>query len=112
MQFPEDYPTAPLIVELTSPSLPQPFLRKLTKKAEEAARSCSPTATDAAGVENPTRVDSSTNSEKAYGSDGGGSRGAGRAVAALKVVKDAVDKNKLLPCWKELRQAATLVTTR
>ncbi|CAB1108352.1 unnamed protein product [Ectocarpus sp. CCAP 1310/34] len=92
LQFPDDYParsTSP-IVELTSASLPQPFLRKLIKSAEKAARGCTPTAAKreaAGGVET------------------------GKAVAALKVVMDAVNKNKFLPCWKELRQAATLVTS-
>ncbi|CAN0147132.1 unnamed protein product [Ectocarpus sp. 6 AP-2014] len=94
LQFPDDYParsTSP-ILELTSASLPQPFLRKLIKSAEEAARACTPTAAKSEAV-------------------GGGGGETGKAVAALKVVMDAVNKNKFLPCWKELRQAATLVTS-
>ncbi|CAM9878888.1 unnamed protein product, partial [Hapterophycus canaliculatus] len=91
LQFPDDYPavsTSP-IVELTSASLPPPFLRKLTKSSEEAAAAMA-----------------------SRSSGGTGSRGAGRAVEALKVVMDAVNNNKFVPCWKELRQAATLVTSR
>lgn len=92
LQFPDGYPEASPspIVELKSDSLPQPFLRKLTKAAEESARNCPL----------PTQV------------DGDKSGGNGKAVAALKVVVDAVSNNKFLPCWKELRQAATLVTSR
>ena len=98
MQFPEDYPASSLspIVELTSASLPQPFLRKLTKSAEEAARLCPVTA-----------VETGRN-----GGNSGGARGKGKSVAALKVVMDAVNKNKFVPCWKELRQSANLVTSR
>lgn len=77
-------------MELTSASLPQPFLRKLIKSAEEAARACTLTAAKSEAV---------------------GGVETGKAVAALKVVMDAVNKNKFLPCWKELRQAATLVTS-
>lgn len=97
LQFPEDYPTTSTspIVELTSTSLPQPFLRKLTKSAEEAARNVPTTATETGGT-----------------SSGGETGGKGKAVAALKVVVNAVNKNKFLPCWKELRKAATLVTSR
>ncbi|CAM9167382.1 unnamed protein product [Pylaiella littoralis] len=97
LQFPDDYPTTSTspIVELTSASLPQPFLRKLTKSAEEAARNFTTTATE-------------TGKSKGEGGTGG----RGRAVAALTVVLDAVNKNKFLPCWKELRKAATLVTSR
>lgn len=71
--FPEEYPTYPLLAELSSPSLPQPFLRKLTKKVEDAARA---------------RL------------------GGPQVMAALDVLVDAVNNNKFLPCWKELRQAA------
>lgn len=95
LQFPDDYPSAspsPL-VELKSDYLPQPFLRKLTKTAEEAARACPvQTVADTSSPSETTRK--------------------GKAVAALQVVMDAVNKNKFLPCWKELRQAATLVTSR
>eukprot|EP00904_Undaria_pinnatifida_P013262 jgi/Undpi1/9066/HiC_scaffold_26.g11526.m1 len=107
LQFPEGYPTTPLIVELTNASLPHPFLRKLTQKAEVVARGCSPTEANAPCV---------GESEKGSGSGTSGSgvigHGTGRAVAALGVVVDAVEKNKFLPCWKELRQAAALVATR
>lgn len=107
LQFPEGYPTTPLIVELTNASLPHPFLRKLTLKAEEMARGC-----------NPTEANAATVGEGEKGSGGGSvsggaeGRGTGRAVAALGVILDAVKKNKFLPCWKELRQAAALVSTR
>lgn len=101
LQFPEDYPKTSLIVELTSASLPPPFLRKLTKKAEEAA----------------LNITSSSGSVEGHAlqrdSEGDVTRGnSGRAVAALTVVMDAVENNKFLPCWKELRQAATLVSGR
>jgi len=98
LQFPDDYPTtsASPIVELTSASLPQPFLRKLTKSAEEAARVCPVTA----------------DTDDSRSSSGGGAGGKGKAVAALKVVVDVVNKNKFVPCWKELRQSANLVTSR
>ncbi len=98
LQFPDDYPTASAspIVELTSSSLPQPFLRKLTMSAEEAARAC-PVA---AGTDD------------SRGGSGGGAGGKGKAVAALRVVIDVVNKNKFLPCWKELRQSANLVKSR
>ena len=97
LQFPDDYPKASPspIVELKSDSLPQPFLRKLTKAAEDAARN----------RPLPTEV----NSDKCGASRTGG---IGKVVAALRVVMDAVNKNKFLPCWKELRQAAILVTSR
>lgn len=104
LQFPNDYPdgaSAFPIVELKSDSLPQPFLRKLTKTAEEAARKC-PLTTEEAGNDGGGGGSSKT----------GGTGTGGKAVAALQVVMDAVNKNKFLPCWKELRQAATLVTSR
>ncbi|CAN0242881.1 unnamed protein product, partial [Ascophyllum nodosum] len=113
--FPEEYPTAPLIVELSSCSIPQPFLRKLTKKAEEAANksickyintSTTSEAANSASMENDASASRSTST-----STSGGMKG-GRAVEALRVVMHSVDHNKLLPCWKELRQAATLVTNR
>lgn len=107
MQFPEGYPTTPLIVELTNASLPHPFLRKLTLKAEEMARGCSPPEANAPSVGEGEKGSGSGSS--ASGAKG---RGTGGAVAALGVVLDAVEKNKFLPCWKELRQAAALVTTR
>lgn len=98
LQFPHGYPGASPspIVELKSDSLPQPFLRKLTKAAEEAARDCPA----------PTRVDGDKSGESSS------TAGTGKAVAALNVVVDAVNNNKFLPCWRELRQAATLVTSR
>ena len=104
LQFPDDYPlTSPSpIVELKSDSLPQPFLRKLTKAAEEAARACPVPTEEAAHV--------ATGGTRS--SVGGKNEGKGKAVAALGVVMDAVNKNKFLPCWKELRQAAALVTSR
>ncbi|CAM9614854.1 unnamed protein product [Choristocarpus tenellus] len=37
LQFKEGYPNTPILVELDSPSLHHPFLRKLTKQAEEEA---------------------------------------------------------------------------
>lgn len=101
--FPEGYPTTPLIVELWSSSLPQAFLRKLTKKAEEAAHSCTSEAVIGTGEE---ENDTSTSTGLAGGGKGG------RAVTALRVVMHTVNHNKLLPCWKELRQSATLVSTR
>ena len=115
MLFPEEYPTAPLIVELSSCSIPQPFLRKLTKKAEEAANksickhintSTTSEAANSAGMENDASASRSTSTSTSLGMKGG------RAVEALRVVMHSVDHNKLLPCWKELRQAATLVTNR
>ena len=104
LQFPEGYPTTPLIVELTNASLPHPFLRKLTQKAEEMARGCGPAEANA--VSTGELENASGSATCAEG------RGTGRAVAALGVVLDAVNKNKFLPCWKELRQTAALVTTR
>lgn len=97
LQFPDGYPreSPSPIVELKSDSLPQPFLRKLTNAAEEAARTC-PAPTETEELKN----------------DLSGTDGKGKAVAALRVVMDTVHKNKFLPCWKELRQAAALVTSR
>lgn len=101
LQFPEGYPNAVLIVELKSDNLPQPFLRKLTKKAEEEAGDCMKAKTD-----DPS--DSSISS----GGHAGSKMTRYQAVAALRVVMEVVEKNKLLPCWKEMRQAATLATSR
>lgn len=94
LQFPPGYPATPLIVEVDNAALPQPFLRRLTKKAEEEARKswATPTATVSPGS--------------------GGHSKKGQAVVALRVVMDTVENNKLLSCWKEMRQAAALVTTR
>eukprot|EP00903_Cladosiphon_okamuranus_P007562 g7336.t1 len=98
LQFPDDYPreSPSPIVELKSDSLPQPFLRKLTKTAEEAARVC------------PAPTETEEENSDTTSSNGG----KGKAVTALRIVMDAVNKNKFLPCWKELRQAAALVTSR
>lgn len=71
------------------------------------ARGPSPTEASAASVGEGEKGRGSGS-----GSGGTKGRGTGRAVAALGVVLDAVNKNKFLPCWKELRQAAALVTTR
>lgn len=90
-------------MELNSASLPQPFLRKLTKKAEEEARN----ATD---LTLPTAGNDSTTAQAVKGEAAAVHKG--HAVAALGVVMDVVAKNKLLPCWKEMRQAAALVTHR
>ncbi|CAM9321461.1 unnamed protein product [Discosporangium mesarthrocarpum] len=79
IQFQDDYPDSPILLELDSPTLPQPFLRKLTKQAEEQAHKL---------------------------------RGQPQAVAALQVVVDTVNKNKFLPCWKELRQVAQMVVSK
>lgn len=115
LQFPEGYPSTPLIVELTSASLPQPFLRKLTKKAEDAAKAWASKEDVQAGDGHERRVAGDGNvpgarNGKAVG-EGGGEDGA-RTVAALNVVVDTVNKNKFVPCWKEMRQAATLVAAR
>lgn len=71
------------------------------------ARGCKPTEANAATV-----GESEKGSGGGSGSGGAEGRGTGRAVAALGVVLDVVNKNKFLPCWKELRQAAALVSTR
>lgn len=100
-------------MELKNDSLPQPFLRKLTKRAEDEARKCivSPAPDDACeskseGSHPPAqRADATrratTPRERSY-----------PALTALRVVMDVVQNNKLLPCWKEMRQAIMLTTNR
>lgn len=121
LQFPEGYPDKRLIVELKSDGLPQPFLRKLTKKAEDEASKCmarpGPSNGQDAGAEasNPSasREDRHGDADGVADADRSvpGTRGY-QALAALRVVTEVVEKNKLLPCWKEMRQAGILATNR
>ncbi len=84
--YPAEYPQAPLIVELTSTTLPKPLLKK---KEQEC---------NAKVAEHIQKV-----------AKGEGKKGMlGQVRLVFCYLQDFIQENLFVPCWKELKQVMTL----
>lgn len=89
MIYPEDYPLSPLIVQLSSQTLPKPLLKK---KEQE----CVAKATEYV-------------KEVIMGEKGEmGEKGKGQVNVVYNVVQDFIQDNVFVPCWRELKQILIL----
>ena len=81
MIYPEDYPLAPLIVQLSSPTLPKPLLKK---KEQECMIKASEFIKE------------------------GNEESRGQVRIVHNAVQDFIQDNVFVPCWRELKQIMTL----
>lgn len=85
--YPAEYPEKPLIVDLSSATLPKPLLKKKTEECN-------------AKVAEHIQQVSKGEHDKSFG--------AGQVRLVYCHLQDFIENNLFVPCWKELKQVMTM----